>query len=377
MKFRYLVGFAALALLASCSKDAPDEKAWVYDESLPVPVTFSAPRVMIQPTKAMIEGTSLDGYNVGVFALADGEGAWTGARGDLVMLYNETGTVTEEGTGNAGSLKFSSTVYYPMSSDQNFTFYAYHSPDGRVQLNEEGSVVSLTYSLGYTDVLWAKSEATPVETAEGEPLSGFNGRYVRHIEQTYVGNQEQLNTYLPRLNFEHKLAALKFTVVDQSGADETLTLHRIGVENAITQATLCIASKDPSVQSGTISPGDGNGEATRGRIYVVKPKPGGEEGTTTDLDYVVNTEGIDAGHLLVYPSATEGYELVLQLKWGDGSVEEVRETLTGNFEPGKVYGYRVVVNNGPQTIQAIPVTLKEWNDGFAESGNGDLSVGAE
>ena len=144
MKFRYLVGFAALALLASCSKDAPDEKAWVYDESLPVPVTFSAPRVMIQPTKAMIEGTSLDGYNVGVFALADGEGAWTGARGDLVMLYNETGTVTEEGTGNAGSLKFSSTVYYPMSSDQNFTFYAYHSPDGRVQLNEEGSVVSLT-----------------------------------------------------------------------------------------------------------------------------------------------------------------------------------------------------------------------------------------
>ena len=121
MKFRYLVGFAALALLASCSKqEVQDEKAWVYDETLPVPLTFSMPKVVVQPTKAMIEGESMDGEKVGIFALANGSGDWT-ASGDLVMLYNQAGTVTTSGDGNAGTLNFTSTEYYPMTNDLNFS----------------------------------------------------------------------------------------------------------------------------------------------------------------------------------------------------------------------------------------------------------------
>ena len=55
MKTKYIIiGFAALALMSSCSKTRtearqpalPDEDAWVNDETLPVPVRFAAPKVM-------------------------------------------------------------------------------------------------------------------------------------------------------------------------------------------------------------------------------------------------------------------------------------------------------------------------------------------
>ena len=72
MKFRYLVGFAALALMASCSKQENAQvadDAWVYDESLPVPVTFAAPQVTIE-SKAVNPGKleNLNGLDIGVFA---------------------------------------------------------------------------------------------------------------------------------------------------------------------------------------------------------------------------------------------------------------------------------------------------------------------
>ena len=366
MKFRYLVGFAALALLASCSKqEVQDEKAWVYDETLPVPLTFSMPKVVVQPTKAMIEGESMDGEKVGIFALANGSGDWT-ASGDLVMLYNQAGTVTTSGDGNAGTLNFTSTEYYPMTNDLNFAFYGYYPTDGTIKSN--GSLISVTYDLGQRDVLWTKSVAEAVDGVDG-----FNARYVRHIEQKYASEPDQLKAHLPYLNFKHMLTALKFTIVAEDESVGDVSLHRIWLEDEPLKATLCVANKNDGESEGTIVAQDENGEAKKGIIYVTKQKQYPYDGTTTDLEYEVTTTPTDAGNLVVFPSGTSGYKLVLQLKWGN-DYENISGTLSdADYKAGTVYSYRLVVK-GRQDIEPIPVTLEAWNDGFG-TGQEDLAIG--
>ena len=91
MKFRYMVVFAALAFLASCSNQentqpAPsgDEEAWVYDESLPVPVMFTTPQITVQSKAAV---NDMVGLEVGVFGL-DRTGHWGEATSENVLMYN-------------------------------------------------------------------------------------------------------------------------------------------------------------------------------------------------------------------------------------------------------------------------------------------------
>ena len=87
MKRTIVLGLAALAVLAGCSKTvveqpaAPaDNDAWVYDETLPVPVAFVAPGLTLTKAEVAgaIEGSVMNGLDIGVFGLAtnDGVPAW-------------------------------------------------------------------------------------------------------------------------------------------------------------------------------------------------------------------------------------------------------------------------------------------------------------
>ena len=87
MKFRYLVVFAALAFMASCSNEenvqvaSVDDDAWVYDESLPVPVEFATPQILVESnagepgSKAAMTSNKWVGAEVGIFGL-NREGRW-------------------------------------------------------------------------------------------------------------------------------------------------------------------------------------------------------------------------------------------------------------------------------------------------------------
>lgn len=359
MKFRYLVGFAALALLASCSKqEVQDEKAWVYDETLPVPVTFSMPQAMIQSKANRIEGTSLDGKEVGVFALSKGSGAWENSRGDLVLLYNERGTVKDDESGNAGSLNFNNVVYYPMSGNQAFTFYGYY-PRKTPTISEGGGLITVKYEgIGRTDILWAESAAQ-----ELDGLNGFNAAYVRNVEQNHA---DDAKNYLPHLEFEHKLAALNFTVVSEDpNPVEGLKLYQLCLVNAPTSATLYVANKsdnETNKYSGTLYSGSDKGD-----IYVY---PANSQNGT--LQQAVTAEEKEVGDVLVLPQ--KSYTVEVRLQIGNGSIQKIQQTLDDNFEPGKVYNYKVVVKS-PMAVEIVQVSLKDWEDGFGNGSSEELEVG--
>ena len=361
MKCKYLAFFAALALLASCSKeDAPDPKAWVHDETLPVPVMFSMPKAMIQ-SKARITGTSLDGQRVGVMAVSRGSGSWETATSDLVLLCNAPATVKDDNDGNAGTLDFDNgnTVYYPMTNDRTFSFYGYY-PRGAIQLSDGGGLFTVEYTnLGQTDILWAESQAT-----ELDGIQGFNARYVRNVEQNHAS---EAATYLPHLEFEHKLTALKFTVQAVGTAVEGLKVRRIIVKNVPTTVTLWVANKSDS-EDGKYS-GRIFGGSDRGDIPVLNS-------IGSNPNVPVTATETDAGEVMLLPQATYNVEVETQIN--NGSVQTIKGlTLTiegGSFEAGKVYGYKVLVTS-PSEVKFVAVSLKDWEDGFAGGTPEDLQIG--
>ena len=359
MKFRYMVVFAALAFLASCSNQentqpAPsgDEEAWVYDESLPVPVMFTTPQITVQSKAAV---NDMVGLEVGVFGL-DRTGHWGEATSENVLMYNTKATVSRQ---TDRGLTFDPRVYYPMTNDRTFSFYGYY-PRGAIQLSDGGGLFTVEYTnLGQTDILWAESQAT-----ELDGIQGFNARYVRNVEQNHAG---EAATYLPHLEFEHKLTALKFTVQAVGTAVEGLKVRRIIVKNVPTTATLYVANKSDSESSK--SSGRIFGGSDRGDIPVLNS-------TGSNPNVPVTATEMDAGEVMLLPQATYNVEVETQIN--NGSVQTIKGlTLTiegGSFEAGKVYGYKVLVTS-PSEVKFVAVSLKDWEDGFAGGTPEDLQIG--
>ena len=102
MKFRYLVVFAALAFMASCSNEenvqvaSVDDDAWVYDESLPVPVTFAAPHVAVQ-SKAAMTNETFKTAKIGLLGLSDGTEDWNASVENSTVLIPNTEITLADG----------------------------------------------------------------------------------------------------------------------------------------------------------------------------------------------------------------------------------------------------------------------------------------
>ena len=207
--------------------------------------------------------------------------------------------------------------------------------------------------------MWAESQAT-----ELDGIQGFNARYVRNVEQNHAG---EAATYLPHLEFEHKLTALKFTVQAVGTAVEGLKVRRIIVKNVPTTATLYVANKSDSESSK--SSGRIFGGSDRGDIPVLNS-------TGSNPNVPVTATEMDAGEVMLLPQATYNVEVETQIN--NGSVQTIKGlTLTiegGSFEAGKVYGYKVLVTS-PSEVKFVAVSLKDWEDGFAGGTPEDLQIG--
>ena len=116
-----MIFFGALAIvMAGCSKNAapeqssaPLENAWMYDESLPVPIQFGmSSGVGLQTKTTMIEDWSDLEHPLGIFAL-DLEGSMLNESG--VYLKNETAEVYEDLERGKYLIKFNESKYYPYS----------------------------------------------------------------------------------------------------------------------------------------------------------------------------------------------------------------------------------------------------------------------
>ena len=350
MKFRYLVVFAALAFMASCSNEenvqvaSADDDAWVYDESLPVPVTFAAPHVAVQ-SKAAMTNETFKTAKIGLWGLSNGTEAWNATvENSTVLIPNAEITLVD------GQIQLENE-YYPMDSKENFSFYGYYpycsfSADYLTVDNEGRAISALYRGIGDIDILYAFAEATPREY-ESVTYEGFNAKYIRAIRKN--GEEE---TYKPKLEFKHVLTGLDFVVKKPEGAsDVAMTLKALSVLNVATEVRLTVASKYTPENNGTLT-GTSTGN--------VSAKQSGN----ATLDAAITEEGVKLDRLMLVPG--NQYQISLTVNDGvkDNVIDEnliVKLPEDAQFEAGKYYTLEVLVNS-PEEV-SINVVYTDWVEG--------------
>lgn len=281
--------------MAGCSKNnpqlPPDEDAWVYDLSLPVPIQFGTGLAPELVTKVGYE--SITDFNTNVrFRVFGVDTDYTkypkwekdadGNLPDGVILHHaparfNNSKIEFTSYDNAEGVTKAVKYYYPIESVCNYTFYAYHllpnsAPDQNdVGLynsqklkfqkdpdSEYGGYYATDVKFGPLDLLWAKTEVA--ETADIDPSihipnkvevgkDGFNAAYCRAVRgSTNPVVKDNQGSYMPNFAFEHITAALLFYAAQGSVGDfSTIKVKNIRVMNAVPSATLCIAHQtDPS-----------------------------------------------------------------------------------------------------------------------------------
>ena len=349
MKFRYLVVFAALAFMASCSNEenvqvaSVDDDAWVYDESLPVPVTFAAPHVAVQ-SKAAMTNETFKTAKIGLWGLSNGTEAWNATvENSTVLIPNAEITLVD------GQIQLENE-YYPMDSKENFSFYGYYpygsSSAGYLTVEAGRNIYALYRGIGDIDILYAAALAEDREY-DGVTYEGFNAKYIRAIRKN--GEEE---TYKPKLEFKHVLTGLDFVVKKPEGAsDVAMTLKALSVLNVANEVRLTVASKHTPASNGTLT-GTSTGN--------VSAKQSGN----ATLDAAITEEGVKLDRLMLVPG--NQYQISLTVNDGvkDNVIDEnliVKLPEDAQFEAGKYYTLEVLVNS-PEEV-SINVVYTDWVEG--------------
>ena len=335
--------------MASCSNEenvqvaSVDDDAWVYDESLPVPVTFAAPHVAVQ-SKAAMTNETFKTAKIGLLGLSDGTEDWNASvENSTVLIPNMEITLVD------GQIQLENE-YYPMDSKENFSFYGYYpycsSSAGYLTVEAGRNIYALHRGIGDIDILYAFAEATPREY-ESVTYEGFNAKYIRAIRKN--GEEE---TYKPKLEFKHVLTGLDFVVKKPEGAsDVAMTLKALSVLNVATEVRLTVASKFSPATNGTLT-GTSTGN--------VSAKQSGN----ATLDAAITEEGVKLDRLMLVPGTEYKISLTVNDGVKDNVIDEnliVKLPEDAQFEAGKYYTLEVLVNS-PEEV-SINVVYTDWVEG--------------
>lgn len=344
-----MVVFAALAFLASCSNQentqpAPsgDEEAWVYDESLPVPVMFTTPQITVQSKAAV---NDMVGLEVGVFGL-DRTGHWGEATSENVLMYNTQATVSSR---QDRGLTFSPQVYYPMTNDVNFNFYGYYPYSADVAY-ENSRRYEVTYeNIGTIDILWAKEVANQISDGINT-YEGFNARYVRKAIDPI--NPINNPNALPSLVFEHLLTGMKFSVRLAEPA-VNIRFKGLTLTNIQPNATLRIADyMEPETWEGVVV-----GEGTPGTIQLKKDSDGSTDFSSVGIGTIAASLGAT---LMLVPAESYTAEIYLTVDGEDIAPVPVTLTREGGFVKGEMYSMTILIQNPEQVV--ITSSLTPWTE---------------
>lgn len=355
MKKIIIAGSALLVILAGCSKSrtetqqAVNDEAWVYDESLPVPVEFSSTGLNVE-TKALIEGESMEGLDVGVFALRNNpvqgenntytyEPNWGPTINDGILLNNEKGKVT------SGKIVFEQTRYYPMSGDDGYSFFAYYPYSESAHYTNNGYQVEYDIRDG-NDILWG--EVHPGYVYQG-PLYGFNAAFIRRTKETINSGNGKYSKYLPSIMFYHKLAALKFIAVNESGSQTSnIKVDALSLKDIPRSVILTVGGRVDGV-SGELTPSN----------------PGTVDLTLTG-DGIPTQDGKEIGTIMICPmepGAKENILLDITLSVSGGetvTLEDVPLDASSGFAEGDRYTVKLKIKDA--TAIEISATLDSWSD---------------
>lgn len=357
-----IFAFLALAVFATgclADVDVADvehnaDDAWKVDPSLPVPIEFAIPS-----TKGLIDGlddmTSLNG-NIGMFAIAKDETDLTKTDQELNIRNRYCSFVN-------GKLAFgyasSPTVLYYPSSDRCYNFYSYFKHKDPIILeddlaemtsSERRILVSIELA-NSNDVLYAKAEVSDDDVIASGGIDGFNSKYIRRTGK------------LPSLNYVHPAAGLGFRVMMSQESDipqdsDFIQFTSLSFDDATLRAALCIVDLDQPQNNGTFVESIETGPKTiSSKLVYLSDKEvfDGITGITTSLKSLGNECFIMPQNEPLNMTAT--IHRYVKYVRQDGTIatsglytypvsfvlDPTEAGLSGGFEAGKMYRYKLIV----------------------------------
>lgn len=391
MKHAFIPWLVFFSVLSGCSKvveqpgRAGDDDAWKYDESLPVPIVFSAgPEVDIE--SKTLDETGIRVYNledevVGVFALAaecDDNGTPSDASDDKYSpawsaRYTESSDGSSVLTGDGilfsnsrsepisgDEITFDPVRYYPMDNSRTYSFYSYY-PHHSVYF--EDGWLKADYDLGMEDILYADvCHAKPFQDQKYGWLYGFNSLYVRSVE-----NSGKTGEYRPELHYKHKLVSFAFEAEFET---VNYSILQFWLPYAPAKVSLRIAGTsdvDPDNSlAGSFEIRSDEPDAFG--LHLAKPKEDGN-GADWALNIMPETgKPVLVGNLLAYiENGDEKVDACIQLKHTEKQYTTIADIVLtppeGGFIAGRIYSYKLEIKDDT-TVKAMPVSLDEWKDGF-------------
>lgn len=205
--------------MAGCSKEVVTKSevsaddAWMYDETLPVPVEFGVSSVR---SKAAIETSAdLNGKSFKVFAFDKNTHDYT--KPDGLNLRNADAKCQLNQGKSVLTLK--KLYYYPQYLDTEYCFYSFY-PVATTTIDSQKVLVDMPVS-GTYDVLWAKSIVND---------GGYNAEYFRD------GNP------LPSFNYSHPCACVSLSASLSQSISEKIIIDGVKLINVPLSAKLCVAT---------------------------------------------------------------------------------------------------------------------------------------
>lgn len=363
-------------LMAGCSKDitpspSNDPDAWMYNETLPVPIRFSASTEPATKGAAINEAQDMEGKQFGFFAVSSQVSDW---RNDTGLDMPQNALATCELVDGTNQVQFSfdkGPYYYPQTYTDNYTFYGYHAIRAENYVRQSPDSLFVVVEVGRTDILWGKAKAE-TQTVDGEPYDGFNARYIRK-----TGIQ-------PRMEFKHSTACVSFKAktdysefASNNDGKDRIVVNGVTVLNTVTAAILRVAVKDEVTE-------DRNGKPIVQEEWEGSLRPSSRKDLAAeDVKTEPLTEESErlCGDMFLAPSETITVRLDYTVESGDMTTKSYSSTYTlspkftseGNamtgFHAGYKYNYNFIIYT-PERI-AIEATVEEYKSAFGKDGEGN------
>lgn len=400
MRTKLIISLGMLTALAvGCSKESPtiNENAWIYDESLPVPIQFGSLSSEVATKAAVSNLGELTGKPIVVFAW--GEGSDDSMETSAKSIFPQKGYMRAEVSGSeqAGyKLEFkeagaqSRTVYYPMSSKYNYSFYAYSIGSiNNETVGADSFSVNVGFSNPFTDILWGKcsdfdvpyvntqnqnipdaDRILPRLEYNNNVIKGFNSRFSRvaaREEAKEGGVAKEL--YYPSIEFQHVCTAISIyakadnsdglmTEIKVNELNEHLKIKSVEITNVPTSAKLVVASRDGNegvldtsgAQTGSVSMSVDGGYSMAIEGSLLTKSNGDGEFFLPPGDYG-NSKAI-----LHCTLDNNPFDLPFDLKYDVQNADVTTESTV--FEAGKRYSFVVLF----KTLEKIEImlSLKDW-----------------
>lgn len=351
MKRIFLYSAGLLLLAAGCTKidKEPSGEEWVWDESLPVPISFESGGGLSVETKAAI--TDLEGQDIGLFAMSVNKGDndkpnWTGDEATR-LLINEKVQTDDNGT------IVVKDKYYPNDNKYNYSFYAYAPYSSS---HEHGtSWERVNFDLGETDIIYGEAHAR-VLGGEEDSRYGFKASYIRRVKRA---GEDAMTSYMPKINFEHLLTGMSFyaMLAEEGDGESNVTIKSIRINNTTTSVSLYIADNnwddlDGNMTGKLIAKGEPND------IFV-----GGSEGKLSyKLHYNdYNEDSGPIGQLFLMPG--NDYEIRVDYETATegepvSTFAEAKLSRAGGFVAGTNYSIKLKIT--PLAKMEINTDITDW-----------------